>query len=72
MTPLGHGILTGMTEVGDPIIRGAMDKMLVASPRNEVNQTVLDLSALCVALCNALGECSDTPASEVLDCLLAR
>lgn len=71
MTPLGHGILTGMPEVSDPVIRGAMDKMLSAAPRAEVNQTVLDLSTLCVALCNALADCSDTSPAEVLNCLLA-
>jgi hypothetical protein len=46
--------------------------MLTAADRGEVNQTVLDLSALTVALCNALGECSNTSASDVLDCVLAR
>lgn len=70
MTPLGQGILTGMAEVDDPTIRDAMDKMLAGSARTDVNQTVLDLAALTMALCGALGECSDTPAAEVLDCVL--
>lgn len=72
MTPLGHGILTGMAEVDDPLINDAMTKMLAASTTRELTQTVLDLAALTTALCTALGECSNTSAQEVLDCVLAR
>ena len=72
MTPLSLGILTGINEVNDPMIRDAMDKMLVTTARADVNQTVLDLAALTMALCGALGECSDTPAEDVLDCVLLR
>jgi hypothetical protein len=72
MTPLGHGILTGITEVDDPIICDTMHKMLSSCDRREVNQTVLDLSALTVALASALGECRNASASDVLDCVLAR
>ena len=72
MTPLGRGILTGMAEVDDPVISEAMSRMLASSARSDINQTVLDMAALTVALCGALGECSNTPAGEVLDCVLAR
>jgi hypothetical protein len=72
MTPLGHGILTGMSEVDDPLINDAMTKMMATASTRDLNQTVLDLAALATALCNALGECSNTSAKDVLDCVLAR
>jgi hypothetical protein len=72
MTPLGHGILTGMAEVDDPQINEAMTRMLAASSSRDLSQTVLDLAALSTALCGALGECSNTSAKDVLDCVLAR
>jgi hypothetical protein len=72
MTPLGYGILTGMTEVDDPLINDAMTKMLNASSKRELDQTVLDLAALTTALCGALGECSNTSKADVLECVLER
>jgi hypothetical protein len=72
MTPLGHGILTGMSEVDDPVINDAMAKMLGAATQRELSQTVLDMSALVTALCNALGDCSNTASRDVLACVLAR
>jgi len=72
MTPLGHGILTGMTEVDDPLINDAMTKMLSSSSSRELASTVLDLAALTTALCSALGECSNTSARDVLECVLDR
>jgi hypothetical protein len=72
MTPLGQGILTGMSEVEDPLINDAMDKMLAASSSRDLSQTVLDLAALTTALCSVLGEHSNTSARDVLACALAR
>jgi hypothetical protein len=72
MTPLGQGILTGMSEVEDPLINDAMSKMLAASSSRDLSQTVLDLAALVTALCTVHGECSNTSAKDVLDCALAR
>jgi hypothetical protein len=72
MTPLGHGILTGITEVDDPLINDAMTKMLSSSSTQELNQTVLELAALTTALCGALGDCSNTSAQDVLECVLER
>ena len=72
MTPLGHGILTGITEVDDPLINDAMTKMLSSSTKRELDQTVLDLAALTTALCRALGDCSNTSTQDVLECVLDR
>jgi hypothetical protein len=72
MTPLGHGILTGMAEVDDPLISDAMTKMLASSSARDLNQTVLDLAALSTALCAVLAESSHTSPQQVLDCVLAR
>jgi len=72
MTPLGQGLLTGITEVDDPVIRECLDKMLGSAPQREVHQTVLDMAALVTALCGALGDCSNTSSKEVLACVLAR
>lgn len=72
MTPLGRGLLTGMTEIDDPDIRDAMNTMLTVAPATEVQQTLLDLVALSTALCTALGDCSNTSPQAVLDCVLAR
>ena len=70
MTPLGHGLLTGMTEVDDPLIADAMTRMLGASTPREVNQTLMDMTALTTALCERLGDLSNTTPREVLDCAL--
>jgi hypothetical protein len=72
MTPLGHGILTGMAEVDDPLISDAMTKMLASASPRDLNQTVLDLAALSTALCTVVAECSHTSAQAVMDCVLAR
>lgn len=72
MTPLGRGILTGITEVDDPLINSAMDKMLSAASARDLHQTVVDLATLITALCGALGECSNTSTQDVLDCVMAR
>ena len=72
MTPLGHGILTGMGEVDDPLINEAMSKMLASASTRDLSQTVLDMGALVTALCGALGDCSNTPTRDVLDCVLSR
>ncbi len=72
MTPLGQGLLTGVVEVEDPQIRDAMAKMMTGAAADEVYATLVDLSALVVGLCGALGECSGTSASDVLDCVLSR
>jgi len=72
MTPLGQGILTGMSEVDDPLINDAMSKMLAASSSRDLGQTVLDLAALTTALCAVLGECQNITAADVLACALAR
>lgn len=61
-----------MTEVDDPLINDAMSKMLADSSARDLSQTVLDLAALTTALCAAVGESSNTPAKDVLACLLAR
>jgi hypothetical protein len=70
MTPLGRGLLTGMTEVDDPKIAKCMTGMLGAATTQELNQTVMDMTALTTALCAALGDLSDATAQEVLDCAL--
>lgn len=72
MTPLGHGLLTGMTEVDDPLIADAMTRMLGAASPRELGQTIMDLTALATALCQTIGELSNTTSREVLDCALAR
>ncbi len=72
MTPLGRGILTGMCEVDDPLISDAMSKMLTASSRQDVNQTVLDMSALVTALCGAVADGSNATSQDVLACVLSR
>ena len=72
MTPLGQGLLTGMVEVDDPQIRHAMDKMLTGASRSEVNETVLELTALTMALCNVLGDSCDASVTDVLDKVFAR
>jgi hypothetical protein len=72
MTPLGYGILTGMSEVDDPVINDAMAKMLGSATQRELSQTVLDMSALVTALCGALGDCSNTTSRDILDCVLLR
>jgi len=72
MTPLGHGILTGMAEVDDPLISDAMTKMLASASSRDLNQIVLDLAALSTALCTVVAECSHTSPQQVLDCVLAR
>lgn len=72
MTPLGHGILTGISEVDDPVINDAMSKMLGSATQRELSQTVLEMSALVTALCSVLGDCSNTTSRDVLDCALYR
>jgi hypothetical protein len=72
MTPLSHGILTGMAEVEDPLINDAMTQMLNSSSRGELHQTVLDMGALVTALCGALTDGSNTTSRDVLDCVFAR
>ena len=72
MTPLGQALLTGITEVDDPVIRECLDKMLVTASARETHQTLLDMAALVTALCGALGVCSNTSPKDVLDCVLAR
>jgi hypothetical protein len=70
MTPLGHGLLTGMTEVDDPLIADAMTRMLGASTSREISQTLMEMTALTTALCERLGDLSNTTSREVLDCAL--
>jgi hypothetical protein len=72
MTPLGHGLLTGMTEVSDPLIADAMTRMLGAATPRELNQTLQEMTALATALCERLGDLSNTTSREVLDTALAR
>jgi hypothetical protein len=72
MTPLGHGILTGISEVDDPAINEAMTKMLAASSNADLSQTVLDMGTLITALCGALGDCMNSSSKDVLDCVLLR
>ena len=72
MTPLGHGLLTGMTECDDPLIVDAMTRMLGAASPRELSQTVMDMTALATALCERLGDLSNTTSREVLDTALAR
>jgi hypothetical protein len=72
MTPLGQGLLTGITEVDDPVICEAVAKMLNSAPPREVHQTLLDMATLVTALAGALGERSNTSPKDVLDCVLAR
>lgn len=70
MTPLGHGLLTGMNDVCDPQIVDAMRGMLADATPRELNQTVMDMAATVTALCGVLGDLSDATAQEVLDCAL--
>jgi hypothetical protein len=72
MTPLGRGILTGMCEVDDPLISDAMTKMINASSRQDVNQTMLEMGALVTALCGAVADGSNTTSQDVLACVLSR
>ena len=72
MTPLGHGLLTGMQVVDDPLIAAAMTGMLHEATSRELQQTVMDLATLATALCAALGDLSDATTQEVLDCALQR
>jgi hypothetical protein len=71
MTPLGQGILTGMSEVEDPQINSAMSKMLGAASAGDLSQTVLDMGATITALCGAISASSNTPPEDVLACVLA-
>jgi len=70
MTPLGHGLLTGMNDVCDPQITNAMRGMLADATPRELDQTLMDMAALATALCGVLGDLSDATAQEVLDCAL--
>ena len=72
MTPLGHGLLTGMSEVEDPLINDAMTKMMATASPRDLNQTVLDLAALAQPVRRTSATCSNTSAKDVLDCVLAR
>ena len=61
-----------MTEVDDPLISDAMTGMLGAASPRELNQTVMDMTALASVLCEVVGDLSNATAQEVLDCALAR
>jgi hypothetical protein len=49
-----------------------MTKMINASSRQDVNQTMLEMGALVTALCGAVADGTNATSQDVLACVLAR
>jgi predicted nucleotidyltransferase len=71
MSPLGRGVLTGMSMMDDSDVSSVVTEMVLTSSHAELTEALLDVTALALALSEVFGRSVDLEAQQVLELALS-